>query len=56
MHKICRFALAVSLSISSLHLYAVESVTNEEVLPVLVPESQHVTATKRVAENLYRNM
>jgi carboxyl-terminal processing protease len=54
MHKICRFALAVSLSVSSLHLYAIESVTNEDVLPVLVPESQHVTATKRVTAQFTR--
>ena len=57
MQKFCRIALAVSISasfsISSFNILALDNV-NELPMPVLVPETQHATATKRIAARFTR--
>jgi carboxyl-terminal processing protease len=54
MQKICRIAIAVSLSLSSMSLFAVESTNKAETLPILAPESQHATSSKRVTAQFTR--
>ncbi|WP_159820489.1 carboxy terminal-processing peptidase [Colwellia sp. 20A7] len=58
MQKFCRIALAVSLSVSfsigSYSAFAFEDTAKELTLPVLAPESQHVTATKRITARFTR--
>lgn len=57
MQKICRIALAVSLSLTSLGLFAfdkTENTNNSDLVPVLVPESQHTTASKRITAQFTR--
>ena len=58
MQKICRIALAVSLSvsfsISSISTFAFDETNQEIPLPELVPESQHVTASKRITARFTR--
>jgi carboxyl-terminal processing protease len=55
MHKICRIALSVSLSISlSVNAFAFEKSKISEELPVLTPESQHATASKRITARFTR--
>ncbi|WP_448564260.1 carboxy terminal-processing peptidase [Thalassotalea ganghwensis] len=54
MQKFCRIALAVSLSISSASTFAFSNDIDEKPLPVLTPESQHATSTKRIAAQFTR--
>ena len=58
MQKICRIALAVSLSVSfslgSYHALAFDDSTKELPLPVLAPETQHATASKRITARFTR--
>jgi len=54
MLKICRIAIAVSLSLSSISLLAVEPTDKIDELPILAPESQHATSSKRVTAQFTR--
>jgi len=54
MLKICRIAIAVSLSLSSISLLAVEATDKVDELPILAPESQHATSSKRVTAQFTR--
>ena len=54
MLKICRIAIAVSLSLSSISLLAVETTDKVDELPILAPESQHATSSKRVTAQFTR--
>ncbi len=58
MQKICRIALAISLSAScslaSDDVLAFEKVVTPEALPVLQAESQHATASKRISARFER--
>jgi carboxyl-terminal processing protease len=56
MQKICRIALAVSLSLSSVNVFAFYAEKKEQVieLPVLIQESQHATASKRITAQFTR--
>ena len=58
MQKFCRIALAVSLSVSfslsSYNAFAFDDITKDTPLPVLSPESQHATASKRIAASFTR--
>lgn len=54
MVKLCRIALAVSLSLASVNLFAADASGAADALPVLTPESQHATATKRIAAQFTR--
>jgi len=54
MLKICRIAIAVSLSLSSISLFAVETTDKVDELPILAPESQHATSSKRVTAQFTR--
>jgi carboxyl-terminal processing protease len=54
MLKICRIAIAVSLSLSAMNTFAVESLENVDTLPILAPESQHATSSKRVTAQFTR--
>ncbi|MGB1261381.1 MAG: carboxy terminal-processing peptidase [Cognaticolwellia sp.] len=53
MHKFCRLAVAVSLSLASISVLAE---TEEEIkdLPILVPESQHAKSSKRITAQFTR--
>lgn len=54
MHKYCRLAIVVSFSFSS--LIALADIKEEnKALPILVPESQHATSTKRVKSQFVRS-
>lgn len=55
MHKFCRVAIAISLSIASVTTFADNKDTNNDVLPVLSPESQHATSTKRITAQFTRS-
>jgi carboxyl-terminal processing protease len=56
MQNFCRIALAVSLSLSlSVNVFAYEKPQTPEELPVLMPESQHVTASKRITARFTRS-
>ena len=55
MQKFCRIALAVSLSLGlSVSAIAFEKPITPEELPVLMPESQHATASKRITARFTR--
>jgi carboxyl-terminal processing protease len=58
MQKLCRIALAVSISVSfsigSLSALALTDESKDLVLPVLAPESQHATASKRITARFTR--
>lgn len=54
MHKFCRIAFAVSLSLTSVSLFAVASVDKSDSLPILAPESQHTTSSKRITAQFTR--
>lgn len=54
MQKFCRIALAVSLSVVSLNILADKTEVKDDVLPVLAPESQHATASKRITAQFTR--
>jgi len=57
MQKLCRIALAVSISVS-ISLSSLSALATDEnkalVLPVLTPESQHATASKRITARFTR--
>ncbi len=53
MHKFCRIAVAVSLSVASISLFAEIKADNVD-LPILAPESQHATSTKRITAQFTR--
>ena len=53
MHKFCRLAVAVSLSFVSISIFA-DTKEDNLVLPVLAPESQHATSTKRITAQFTR--
>ena len=53
MHKFCRIAVAVSLSLASISILA-ETKEDNKNLPILVPESQHATSTKRITAQFMR--
>lgn len=53
MHKFCRIAIAVSLSVSGLAAVADTKEENKS-LPILAPESQHATSTKRITAQFTR--
>lgn len=55
MQKICRIALAVSFSLASISLFAFDSADTLQSLPVLEPESQHTTASKRISARFTRD-
>ncbi len=55
MQKFCRIALAVSLSLGlSVSAIAFEKPHTPEELPVLMPETQHATASKRITARFTR--
>ncbi|KGJ92005.1 carboxy terminal-processing peptidase [Colwellia psychrerythraea] len=55
MQKFCRIALAVSLSFGlSVSAIAFEKPNTPEELPVLMPETQHATASKRITARFTR--
>lgn len=54
MQKICRIALAISLTLSSVGLVSAFEKDKEVPLPVLAPESQHATSSKRIAAQFTR--
>ena len=55
MQKFCRIALAVSLSLGlSVSAIAFEKPVTPEELPVLMPETQHATASKRITARFTR--
>ena len=54
MQKICRIALAVSLSLSSVSLFASNDVDKSTPLPILAPESQHAASSKRITAQFTR--
>lgn len=58
MQKFSRIAIAVSLSVSfsigSYSAFALDDASKEIALPVLTPESQHATASKRIAARFTR--
>jgi len=54
MLKICRIAIAVSFSLSAMNVFAAESIDNVDTLPILAPESQHATSSKRVTAQFTR--
>jgi carboxyl-terminal processing protease len=58
MQKLCRIALAVSISVSfsigSISALAFSDKSNDSILPVLVPETQHATASKRITARFTR--
>jgi len=53
MHKFCRIAVAVSLSLASISIVA-ETKEDNKNLPILAPESQHATSTKRITAQFTR--
>jgi len=59
MQKLCRIALAVSISVSfsigSINAFAFNDKSEDLVLPVLAPESQHATASKRITARFTRS-
>ena len=54
MHKSCRLALALTLSLTSASLFAFTNVGEDDALPILAPESQHATSSKRIAAQFSR--
>ena len=54
MQKICRIAVAVSISLASASLFALPKDAEETTLPVLSPETQHATSSKRISNQFTR--
>lgn len=54
MIKFCRIALAVTLTLSSVNALATKAAPELESLPVLAPESQHATSSKRITAQFTR--
>ena len=55
MQKFCRIAFAVSFSFASISLFAFDSADKLDSVPVLEPESQHTTASKRITARFTRD-
>ncbi|MBA6327525.1 carboxy terminal-processing peptidase [Colwellia sp. MB02u-6] len=53
MHKFCCIAIAVSLSLASISVFAETNDDNESLL-ILAPESQHAASTKRITAQFTR--
>jgi carboxyl-terminal processing protease len=53
MHKFCCIAIAVSLSLASISVFAETKEDNESLL-ILAPESQHAASTKRITAQFTR--
>jgi carboxyl-terminal processing protease len=54
MQKICRIALAVSLSLTSVSLFALSNADKSKPLPILAPEGQHAASSKRITAQFTR--
>lgn len=54
MQKICRIALAVSLSLTSVSLFALSTADKSTPLPILAPEGQHAASSKRITAQFTR--
>lgn len=54
MQKLCRIALAVSLSITSVSLFAFDAKDVQKPMPELAQESQHATSSKRITAQFTR--
>ena len=54
MQKFCRIAIAVSLSLMSINTFANDNKNNVDTLPILTPESQHATSSKRITAQFTR--
>jgi carboxyl-terminal processing protease len=54
MQKICRIALAVSLSLTSVSLFALSTADKSAPLPILAPEGQHAASSKRITAQFTR--
>ncbi|MDG1750646.1 MAG: carboxy terminal-processing peptidase [Thalassotalea sp.] len=54
MQKICRIALAVSLSLTSVSLFALSNADKSTPLPILAPEGQHAASSKRITAQFTR--
>jgi carboxyl-terminal processing protease len=54
MQKICRIALAVSLSLTSVSLFALSNLDESKPLPILAPEGQHAASSKRITAQFTR--
>jgi carboxyl-terminal processing protease len=54
MLKYCRIAIAVSLSFSIASAFALDKEVEVKPLPILAPESQHATSSKRVTAQFTR--
>ncbi|GHE90786.1 carboxy terminal-processing peptidase [Thalassotalea profundi] len=54
MQKICRIAVAVSLSLASVNLFALAKDADITTLPILEPETQHATSSKRISTQFTR--
>ncbi len=55
MQKICRIALAVSMSLTAVSLFASSIEADKPLaLPILEPESQHATSSKRITAQFTR--
>jgi len=55
MQKNCRIAIALSLSLTSVSLFAFFDADKLKNLPLLQPESQHATASKRITAQFTRD-
>tara|TARA_B110000114_G_scaffold171549_1_gene197464 strand:+ start:535 stop:2604 length:2070 start_codon:yes stop_codon:yes gene_type:complete len=55
MQKFCRIAFAVSFSFASISLFAFDSADKLDSVPILEPESQHTTASKRITARFTRD-
>ena len=54
MQKYCRIAIALSLSLTSASLFAFSDMDKSTSLPLLAPESQHATSSKRITAQFTR--
>lgn len=54
MQKFCRIAIAVSISLSSLLVNANEKKVEDIPVPILAPEEQHATSSKRITAQFTR--
>lgn len=54
MQKYCRIVIALSFSLSSISLFAFSDEDKLLSLPILAPESQHATASKRITAQFTR--
>lgn len=54
MQKICRLAIAVSIALSSVLVNASEKKVEDLPIPILAPEEQHATSSKRITAQFTR--